>query len=121
MTESAVADPGFPVGGVDSQGGYVSKILYVKTKEFGPLGGACAGHDPSRSANGQWTSRNVEQTVILELTRWTFCSPILLNRRILLDDWKLSHTIQTMNDFFQIWCEMHSNQCRHTNTQIIHL
>ena len=27
-------------GGVDSRGGYVSKILYVKTKELGPLGGA---------------------------------------------------------------------------------
>ena len=26
-------------GGVDSQGGYISKILYVKTKESGPLGG----------------------------------------------------------------------------------
>ena len=26
--------------GVDSQGGYVSKILYVKMKELGPLGGA---------------------------------------------------------------------------------
>ena len=55
----AVADPGFPVGGgrgprrggVDSRGGYVSKILYVKMKEFGPLGGACAGHAPYRSAN----------------------------------------------------------------------
>ena len=41
-----MADPGFPVGGrgprrgaVDSLGGYVSKILYVKTKENGPLGG----------------------------------------------------------------------------------
>ena len=34
------------VGGVDSQGGYVSKILYVKTKESGPLRGACAGHIP---------------------------------------------------------------------------
>ena len=33
-------------GGVDSQGGYVSKILYVKTKELGPLGGACTGHAP---------------------------------------------------------------------------
>ena len=49
----AVVDPGFPVGGpgphggggVDSRGGYVSKILYVKTKESGP-GGACAGHAP---------------------------------------------------------------------------
>ena len=35
-----MADPGFPVGGawtskggMDSRGGYVSKILYVKTKE----------------------------------------------------------------------------------------
>ena len=26
-------------GGVDSRGGYVSKILYVKMKELGPLGG----------------------------------------------------------------------------------
>ena len=43
-----MADPGFPVGGLgphvgggmDSQGGYVSKILYVKMKESGPLGGS---------------------------------------------------------------------------------
>ena len=35
-------------GGVDSRGGYVSKILYVKTKELGPLGG---GRAPTRSAN----------------------------------------------------------------------
>ena len=41
----AVADPEFPIGGVDlmggvdSRGGYVSKILYVKIKESGPLGG----------------------------------------------------------------------------------
>ena len=42
-----VADPGFPVGGgvdlvggaVDPRGGYVSKILHVKTKESGPIGG----------------------------------------------------------------------------------
>ena len=38
---NSVADPGFPVGGVDSQGSYISKILYVKTKESGPLGGVC--------------------------------------------------------------------------------
>ena len=44
---NAVADPGFPVGGgvdlvrgaVDPRGGYVSKILHVKTKESGPVGG----------------------------------------------------------------------------------
>ena len=35
------------VGGMDSRGGYVSKILYVKMKESGPLGGrACVGHGP---------------------------------------------------------------------------
>ena len=34
-------------GGVDLRGGYVTKILYVKTKESGPVGGgACAGHAP---------------------------------------------------------------------------
>ena len=45
--EIPVADPGFPVGGgvdlvrgaVDPRGGYVSKILHVKTKESGPVGG----------------------------------------------------------------------------------
>ena len=44
----AVADPGFPVGGgaVDYRGGYISKILYVETKESWPLGGACDGHAP---------------------------------------------------------------------------
>ena len=41
----SVADPGFPVGdvdlvgGMDSRGGYVSQIFYVKMKESGPLGG----------------------------------------------------------------------------------
>ena len=43
----SVADPGFPVGGgvdlvqgaVDPRSGYVSKILHVKTKESGPVGG----------------------------------------------------------------------------------
>ena len=53
----AVADPGFSMGGrgprrgggVDSWGGSVSKILYVKMKESGPLGGvrrACPSLDP---------------------------------------------------------------------------
>ena len=43
----SVADPGFPVGGgvdlvrgaVDPRGSYISKILHVKTKESGPIGG----------------------------------------------------------------------------------
>ena len=34
------------VGGVDSRGGYVLKILYVKTKESGPLGGHAPGTPP---------------------------------------------------------------------------
>ena len=44
-----VADPGFPVGdaglvgGANSRGGYVSKNLYVKTKESGPLGARAGG------------------------------------------------------------------------------
>ena len=32
--------------GVDSRDGYVSKILYVKTKESGPLGVWCAPGTP---------------------------------------------------------------------------
>ena len=41
---NTVADPGFPVGGVDLVG-----PLYVKTKELGPLGGRApsAPLDPS--------------------------------------------------------------------------
>ena len=53
-----MADPGFPVGGrgphrgaMDPQGGYVSKILHVKTKESGPVGGGRAPGAPPRSAN----------------------------------------------------------------------
>ena len=43
-------------GGVDPRGGYVSKILYVETKESRPSEG-CAPGTPPRSANGL-TSRN---------------------------------------------------------------
>ena len=51
---NAVADPGFPVGGVadlvgggaNSRGGYFLKNLYVKTKEFGPLGGRMLAAPP---------------------------------------------------------------------------
>ena len=38
-------------GAVDPRGGYISKILHVKMKESGPIGGACAGRAPPRSAN----------------------------------------------------------------------
>ena len=43
------------VAGVDSRDGYVSKILYVKTKESGPLGGR-ARRTPPRSANDWYYS-----------------------------------------------------------------
>ena len=33
-------------GGANSRGGYVSKILYVKTKESGPLGGGARRQHP---------------------------------------------------------------------------
>ena len=54
-----MADPGFPVrggvdlvgGAMDPRGGYVLKILHVKMKESGPVGGARAGRAPPRSAN----------------------------------------------------------------------
>ena len=46
---TAVVDPGFPVGGgvdlvggaMDPQGSYVLKILHVKMKASGPIGGVC--------------------------------------------------------------------------------
>ena len=57
LAQYKLADPGFPVrgrqprrGGIDSQGGYFLKILYVHTKESGPLGGRASGTLP-RSAN----------------------------------------------------------------------
>ena len=33
-------------GAMDPRGGYVSKLLHVKTKESRPVGGACAGRAP---------------------------------------------------------------------------
>ena len=48
-----MADPGFPVGGrapvrggMDLRRGHFSVKMYAKTKELGPIGGACAGHTP---------------------------------------------------------------------------
>ena len=65
-TTEAVADPGFPVGGavdlvlgaVDPQGGYVSKILHVKMKESGPVGGGARRApplDPPMRSDNYWT------------------------------------------------------------------
>ena len=51
----SVADPRFPVGGMDlvvgggawtPEAAMFRKILYVKMKESGPLEGRCAGHAP---------------------------------------------------------------------------
>ena len=59
----SVADPGFPVGGhglcrgaIDPRGGYVSKILHVKMKESGSVGGCMCWVHPPKSANGFATS-----------------------------------------------------------------
>ena len=48
-----VADPGFPVGGrgpvrggMDLRCGCFLAKMYVKTKEFGPIGGVCTQHAP---------------------------------------------------------------------------
>ena len=38
-------------GAVDPQGGYISKILHVKMKESGPVGGHTLGMSPPRSVN----------------------------------------------------------------------
>ena len=40
----ALADPGFPVGGRGIRRGCFLVKKYVKTKELGPMGGACAGN-----------------------------------------------------------------------------
>ena len=69
----AVADPGFPVGGgvdlvgggMDSRRGYVSKILYVKTKESGPLGGGRAPDTSPRSANDMYILQLRNEVMIL--------------------------------------------------------
>ena len=51
LTPLSVVDPGFPHrGAVYPRGGYISKILHVKTKESGPVGGCMPGVPP-RSAN----------------------------------------------------------------------
>ena len=55
---TAVADPGFPVGGrgpvrggMDLRHRHFSVKLYAKMKELGPVGGRAPGTPPSRSAN----------------------------------------------------------------------
>ena len=60
---SRKGDVDLVVGGVDSRGSYVSRILYVKTKESWPLGGRAPGTPPSRSANEVWV--NVQQADII--------------------------------------------------------
>ena len=61
----AVADPGFPVGGVDPLGGHGPRHgcllpkMYAKTKELGPVGGVCRAR-PARSANGWHRTDNLK-------------------------------------------------------------
>ena len=52
--------------GADSPGGYVSKILYVETKESGPLGGRAPG-TPPRSASVNITSTSSSYSYSLQM------------------------------------------------------
>ena len=48
-----MADPGFPIGGVDLRHGHFLVKMYVKMKELGPIGGHALGMPP-RSANAKY-------------------------------------------------------------------
>ena len=72
----SVADPGFPVGGRGPRTGgrgpprrYVSKILHVKTKESGSVGGVTRRARPPRSAN-------VNDAIFINVSHivWRSCS-----------------------------------------------
>ena len=72
-------------GGANSRGGYISKNLYVKTKESGPLGGARAGGTPSGSATD----------LVLSFWHTTFLkdrvgAPLRGFRRIIMFKWEKS-------------------------------
>ena len=58
-------------GAVDSPGGYVSKILHVKTKESGSVGGG----RPPRSANELLTVLDWYEIKACGLTTDAICSP----------------------------------------------
>ena len=80
----AVADPGFSVGerrplevgggSADSRGGYGSKILYVETKESGPLGRGRVPDTPPRSANAKSLARPPRSANAKSLTGFALCS-----------------------------------------------
>ena len=65
---------------------FISKILYVETKESGPLGVSCAEHAP-RSANVE-ESRKLEQAKIVFLTRLTLIWT--LNEWLLCAFWEVT-------------------------------
>ena len=93
-------------GGVDSRGGYISKILYAKTKKSGPLGGGAPGHAPSRSANEMALPREshhgILQTSVMTAIDWELllifvnyavdwiCSPVIGGSKCLLKAKKVS-------------------------------
>ena len=74
-------------GAVDSRGGYVSKILYVKTKELGPLGGgARAGRAPLDPPMLMFSIgsiiqhlRSSKHATLLRFTNLEFVYPCLLS------------------------------------------
>ena len=56
---NAVADPGFPVGGVDLRHGCFLVKMYAKTKELGPMRGRRVPGTPPRSANAMFALPHV--------------------------------------------------------------
>ena len=72
----AMADPGFPVGGVDPLGGCEppTRVLFgqnvCENKRIGSSSGACAGHDPPRSANAVYVNDCIKT---LWPTRTVYC------------------------------------------------
>ena len=67
-------------GGVDSRGSYISKILYVKMKELGPLGGAHRA--PPRSANVTDFTILSKIALFIKTIQWSDFSEIRENRQI---------------------------------------
>ena len=66
-------------GGVDSRGGYISKILYVKMKESGPLGGRAPGIRQCRYANGLSMDSKPDPLLNSKLRAWPPDLPDLVN------------------------------------------
>ena len=66
-------------GAVDPRGGYVSKILHVKMKESGPVGGGVCRARPPRSTNAiEQLHFSIFQKGILKFSKILFAAPPIL-------------------------------------------